>query len=115
MYEKGPRYFRFKDPWDPNSDLTNAEREYLKYAIILINKNKRGHHYSDEYILNLKKTNQDFLDVPLKQGSTRNREGVDTYWDLLKSKMRTLTPEFLYKQQLKENQGVDMSENKEYD
>lgn len=115
MYEKGPRFFRFKDPWDPDSDLTNAEREYLKYAIILINKNKRGHHYSDEYILNLKKTDSNFLDVPLKQGSTRNREGVDTYWDLLKSKMRTLTPEFLYKQQLKENQGIDMSENKEYD
>lgn len=115
MYIRGPRTFRFKDPWTDTS-LTDAEREYLKYALLVINRNKYGSHNSDESIL--ARRTQDkvkFFDVPLKQGTTRNRTDVNTFWDLLKAKVRSLTPEFLYNQQLKENQGMDMSELKEYD
>ena len=115
MYIKGPRIFRFKNPWDMNNDLIPEEREYLKYALLLINKNKYGSHNSDESILARREKDPKFFDVPLKQGTTRNRADVETFWDLLKSKVRSLTPEFLYKQQLKENQGIDMSELKEYD
>ena len=116
MYIRDSRVFRFKDPWDMSNDLTDAEREYVKYALLLIHRNKKGSHHSDESILASRKVEgEKFFWVPLKQGSTRNRADVDTFWDLLKSKMRSLTPEFLYKQQLKENQGIDMTELKEYD
>lgn len=113
MYIRGPREFSFKNPWT-DTTLTDAEREYLKYALLLINKNKKGPHYSDESILAGNNT-KEFFYVPLKQGSTRNRTDVNGIWDMLKAKIRSLTPEFLYKQQLKENQGMDMSELKEYD
>ena len=116
MYIKKGKVFRFKDPWDMNEKLTDAEREYLKYALLVINKNKYGSHNSDESIIARKdKDREKFFNVPLKQGSIRNKEDVNTFWDMLKSKIRSLTPEFIYKQQLKENQGVDMSELKEYD
>ena len=115
MYIRGPRSFSFKDPWT-DTTLTEAEREYLKYALLVINKNRYGSHNSDESILARKDSDRTkFFNVPLKQGTTRNRTDVNTFWDLLKTKIRSLTPEFLYKQQLKENQGVDMSEIKEYD
>lgn len=114
MYVRGPRSFEFRNPWEDN-DLTDAEREYLKYALLLINKNKKGSHYSDEYILESRHKDEKFFRVPLKQGSTRNRADIDSFWDLLKTKVRSLTPAILYKQHLKETQGVDMSEIKEYD
>lgn len=114
MYIRGPRTFTFKDPWT-DTTLTDAEREYLKYALLLINKNKYGSHNSDESIIARKDKDKKFFDVPLKQGTTRNRPEIETFWDLLKTKIRSLTPEFLYNQQLKENQGMDMSELKEYD
>ena len=115
MYIRGPRVFRFKNPWDMSNDLIPEEREYLEYALLLINKNKYGSHNSDESILAKREKDPKFFDVPLKQGTTRNRADVESFWDLLKTKIRSLTPEFLYKQQLKENQGIDMSEIKEYD
>jgi hypothetical protein len=102
MYERGPKYFRFKDPWDENNDLIDAEREYLKYALLLIHKNKKGSHHSDASILASKKTDPKFLDVPLKQGSTRNRADIDSFWSLLKTKVKSLTPSIIYNQHLKE-------------
>jgi hypothetical protein len=95
MYIRGPRVFRFKDPWT-DTTLTEAEREYLKYALLLINKNKYGSHNSDESILARREKDSKFFDVPLKQGTTRNRADIETFWDLLKAKVRSLTPEFLY-------------------
>ena len=115
MYERGPKYFRFKNPWDETTELTNAEREYLKYALLLIHKNKKGSHHSDESILASIKTDKTFFNVPLKQGSTRNRADVDSFWSLLKTKVKSLTPSVIYNQHLKETQGVEMSEAKEYE
>ena len=66
MYIRGPRTFNFKDPWDMSNDLTNAEREYLKYALLLINKNKKGSHLSDESILASREKDSSFFNVPLK-------------------------------------------------
>jgi hypothetical protein len=66
MYIRGPRIFRFKDPWDMNNDLILEEREYLKYALLLINKNKYGSHNSDESILARREKDPKFFDVPLK-------------------------------------------------
>jgi hypothetical protein len=65
MYIRGPREFRFKDPWT-DTTLTDAEREYLKYALLLINKNKKGSHHSDESILASRAKDSKFFDVPLK-------------------------------------------------
>lgn len=114
MYIRSPRVFRFKDPWT-DTTLTDAEREYLKYALLLINKNKKGHQHSDESILALRHTDKSFFNVPLKQGSTRNRTDIDGFWDLLKTKVKSLTPALIYKQHLKETQGVEMTETKEYE
>jgi len=65
MYIRGPRTFRFKDPWTDTS-LTDAEREYLKYALLVINRNKYGSHNSDESILARREKDSKFFDVPLK-------------------------------------------------
>jgi hypothetical protein len=102
MYIRGPRTFEFKDPWKDTS-LTDAEREYLKYALLIINKNRANRPISDEALLAGKYQDSKFFQVPLKQGTTRNRADVNTFWDLLKTKIRSLTPEFLYNQQIKEN------------
>lgn len=115
MYERGTKQFNFRDPWDETNDLTNAEREYLKYALLLIHKNKKGSHHSDESILASRETDKTFFNVPLKQGSTRNRADIDSFWSLLKTKVKSLTPSVIYNQHLKETQGVEMTEAKEYE
>jgi hypothetical protein len=66
MYIRGPRTFQFKDPWT-DTTLTEAEREYLKYALLVINKNRYGSHNSDESILARKDSDRTkFFNVPLK-------------------------------------------------
>jgi len=40
MYDEEAEDFRFKNPWDPNAELDDAEREFLKFALLKINDNR---------------------------------------------------------------------------
>ena len=42
MYDPNSQDFRFLNPWNPNSKLDDAEREFLKYALIKINSTRKN-------------------------------------------------------------------------
>jgi hypothetical protein len=42
MYEWRDDDVYFKDPWNNSNDLLESEREFLKYALPIINKNRFG-------------------------------------------------------------------------
>jgi hypothetical protein len=49
MYEKVNNDLRFKNPWDNNAKLTDAERDFLKFALEIINGNRYGITESAEF------------------------------------------------------------------
>jgi hypothetical protein len=40
MYKKVDGDLRFKNPWDKNEELDDAERDFLKFALAIINGNR---------------------------------------------------------------------------
>jgi len=42
MYDPNSNDFRFLNPWNPNSKLDDAERDFLKYALIKINATRKN-------------------------------------------------------------------------
>ena len=83
LYEldnQGKRTMRFKNPYDPNSELDQAERTLLKEVLFEINKIRyemRGQtfNFTDSNDTNIKSAVQssNWLDVPLERASTATR------------------------------------------
>jgi len=91
MFEDNPDRsgrFRFKDPWDPNSKLDDAERKFLKKALVKLALLRNPKRSAAEAELDRNDPeNTGFFDVPLlrQKGSknpfTRNgRKGLISWF-----------------------------------
>jgi hypothetical protein len=67
-YEEDGDLF-FRNPWDPNSDLDEAEREFLMFALQVINGNRMGLKTEEEFNNKRLSDPQSFFAVPLTPGS----------------------------------------------
>ena len=83
----------FKNPFDPNErTLTETEREYLKTALLLINKNR--HRVKDEAELKAKISEDphNYLKVPLTVGTSESKIAYQGMWGHLKESFGKLLP-----------------------
>lgn len=94
----------FKNPWDNNTELSNVEREYLKYAITLINM-QRFKNVTEDNIEELVETNpDDYLRVPLTRGDleakTANNGG---FLNMIKNRFKKLDLQHIFSKEWNEN------------
>lgn len=88
MYDPNSQDFRFLNPWNPNSQLDDAEREFLKYALIKINSTRKDLNL-EELLKNPDKMkdyieqDDSYLLVPLTKGDfaseVATRGGIINY------------------------------------
>lgn len=95
MYDKEtPGKFLFKNPFDSTTELSDAERDFLQFALLVINGNRYKIRDAEELI---QKMNEDgyekYLRVPLTKGSTASRISTEGLLNTLKGKLTALLPE----------------------
>lgn len=88
MYEWRDDDVYFKDPWNNSNDLLESEREFLKYALPIINKNRFG-----------KKADQVRFDAPNKyfripicEGDTSVKAAKDGLLEAFKDRLKGWNP-----------------------
>ena len=88
MYDPNSQDFRFLNPWNPNSKLDDAEREFLKYALIKINSTRKNLDLQDliknpDKMKDLIEQDDSYLLVPLTKGDfaseVATRGGIINY------------------------------------
>lgn len=90
LYEFRDSNIFFKNPWDMHSNLSNAEREMLKYVLQKIN--KRKYSGKSESFIEQKRldSNSEYYWVPLAKGGTNSMVSVDGLLKTLKYKFKGL-------------------------
>ena len=82
--EPGEQNLVFKDPYDKGNDLTEEERQFLIFALDIINKN-RGYEIDDPR----------YYDVPLMLGGMDSKTIDKTFIEVIKDKFRVLNPKYI--------------------
>lgn len=75
LFQDTPYDLVFKNPYNPNNDLTEDQRTFLKSALFHINKIRMGEKTlrSDEEMLEFIGKNPNYLQVPLEKASSTTR------------------------------------------
>ena len=90
-YEEDGDLF-FRNPWDPNSDLDEAEREFLMFALKVINGNRMGLKTEEEFDNKRLSDPQSFFAVPLTPGSLQSQVSVNGLLKTIKNKIFEFSP-----------------------
>lgn len=94
MYEKTDNGdLRFKNPWDTKNDLQPEEREFLEYALAIINGNRYGITEEAEFQDKILNEPDLFFAVPLTTGSTASQVSSRGMMNTIKDKLNGLHPE----------------------
>lgn len=93
MFDKDSDDLIFVNPWDNNVNLSNEERDFLKFAILKINDN-RIKNFNPENIENLIKSNPaKYLRVPLVKGDLTSEIAIRGGWmNFIRSRFAMLSP-----------------------
>lgn len=94
MFQDVPGKFLFKNPFDSSSKLSDAEREFLQFAVLTINANRYSNINSVEDLIHEmeKHGEEKYLQVPLTKGTTASRISVDGLLDTCKNKLKAVIP-----------------------
>lgn len=90
LYEFRDGNIFFKNPWEAQSGLSNAERELLKY--VLQKMNQRKFSGKSESFIEQKRldSNSEYYWVPLSKGGTNSMVSVDGLLNTMKYKFRSI-------------------------
>ena len=105
MYKKVNGDLRFKNPWDKNEELDDAERDFLKFALAIINGNRYQITEEAEFQEKLINDPDGFFAVPLTVGTTASQVSSRGLMATLKDKLAGLNPKVLAKTVLKKMEG----------
>ena len=105
MYKKVEGDLMFKNPWDTKEDLDDEEREFLKFALAIINGNR--YNLTDESEFQEKMINdpEGFFAVPLTVGTTQSQVSSRGMLATLKDKLYGLHPKNLKNTVLQKLEG----------
>ena len=96
----------FLNPWDNNNDLTNAEREFLKFALLKINDNRIKNFNPNTIEDDIKLDPKKYLRVPLVKGDLASEVAVRDGWlKFIRARFAMLSPRNLYSR-LKERYDI---------
>jgi hypothetical protein len=97
MYDKEEKDdLMFLNPWDNNNDLTTAERDFLKFAILKINDNRMKNFDPSKIEENIKLDPKAYLRVPLVKGDLSSEVAVRNGWlGFIKARFAMLSPKKL--------------------
>jgi hypothetical protein len=103
MFDPNSDDLMFVNPWDNNINLTNEERDFLKFALLKINDN-RIKNFDPNNIEDLIKSNPSkYLRVPLVKGDLTSEIAVRKSWiNFIRSRFAMLSPS-----RLKERYNID--------
>jgi hypothetical protein len=76
MYDESGDDLLFVNPWDNTNNLTPAERDFLKFAILKINDNRIKDFNPSEIEENIKLDPNTYLRVPLTKGDLSSEVAV---------------------------------------
>jgi hypothetical protein len=95
MYDKSDETkFRFKNPFDPSAELSDAEREFLQFALLVFNDNRYGTKSIDELKDAMAKNGTEkYLQVPLTKGTTASRISTEGLMHTAQAKITALAPD----------------------
>ena len=94
--------FLFKNP----KNLSPAERDFLRYALYKINKN-RFPSYTDEQLQEMEENdNIDYYRVPLARGDSDSVASTNGMLSVLRSKLRYLKPSEAFKKAREKAEGI---------
>lgn len=82
----------FKDPWDPNSELTDDEREFLMFAIKVINGDRFNCKTEEDFKNAQENDYYGFFSVPLAEGTTQSKISVKGLLNTTKGILRSYSP-----------------------
>ena len=87
----------FLNPWDNNNNLTNAERDFLKFALLKINDNRIKNFNPDTIEEDIKSNPKRYLRVPLIKGDLVSEVSVRDGWlNFIRARFAMLTPKNFY-------------------
>lgn len=93
MYVKGNGKFEFKNPWDDNAELDDAEREFLQFSLLVINGNRYGIKDAEELLEKMESEGTEkYLKVPLTRGTLASRVSAQGLMKTLEQKLKSLAP-----------------------
>lgn len=93
MYVKGNGKFEFKNPWDDNAELDDAEREFLQFSLLVINGNRYGIKDAEELLEKMETEGPEkYLKVPLTRGTLASRVSAQGLMKTLEQKLKSLAP-----------------------
>lgn len=95
-----------KNPWDESTNLSKAEREFLKYFLIEVNKGRYPDKVDDLSSV-IKNSYDNFFRLPLIKGDIKSDLALNGLGKALKNKLKQLTPSNIAKTQLDKLQGID--------
>lgn len=105
-----------RNPWVENDNikqpLTNAERDFLKYFLIEINKNRNPRKVQDLDNV-IKNSNDRFFWLPLAVGDSKNAIALKGLLPALKDKVKQLSPSNIKQRVKDEIEGFMEDENKD--
>lgn len=104
LFDKSqPGKFLFKNAFDPNVNLTDAERDFLQFVLLIINGNRHKIKDTEDLIDSMQSKGSDqYLRVPLTKGTTASRISTEGLLETLKGKLTALLPANI-KETIKEN------------
>jgi hypothetical protein len=96
MYDESGDDLLFVNPWDNNNDLTPAERDFLKFAILKINDNRIKDFDPSKIEENIKLDPITYLRVPLTKGDLSSEVAVRDGWlNFIRARFAMLSPKKL--------------------
>lgn len=100
----------FKDIND--SSLSVAEKEYLEYALDVINKNR--HHCSEQDLKEMKDSyDLKYYRVPLAMGSFDSLASTQNMTAILKEKLKEFNPKYIFEKAQRKIEGIEYIERTE--
>jgi hypothetical protein len=76
MYDESGEDLLFKNPWDNSAELTDEERDFLKFALLKINDNRIKNFNPNTIEEDIKKNPKRYLRVPLTKGDLTSEVAV---------------------------------------
>lgn len=112
LYEEKDGDLFFKHVND--SSLTDAERNYLRYALKVINQNR--HNLAPETLQEMELNGDvDYYRVPLARGGTDSLVSARGMMAALREKFRNFSPQYVFEKAQQELEGIEIAERKKDD
>ena len=93
MYDESGEDLLFKNPWDNSVELTDEERDFLKFALLKINDNRIKNFNPNTIEEDIKKNPKRYLRVPLTKGDLTSEVAVRHGWlNFIRSRFAMLAP-----------------------